>query len=207
MKGDSKRIGLFGGMFDPIHNGHLAIAQVVLQSLSLHEIIFIPCGSPVHKNEEGSVPIEKRVHMVSLAIKKNPHYKLSTIEVKKNKISFTIDTVKYFLKQYHYKDLFFIIGSDSLYELYTWKEIDLLVSLCQFVVVLRKGFPIKSLQSSPIRLKETTFKKCIANSIEIEPIEISSTMIRNYRLEGKTITGLVPKEVEEYIVNEDLYHN
>jgi len=135
-----KRIGILGGTFNPIHIGHLAIAEWSYEKLKLDKVIFVPTYLPPHKSSRGVIDAKTRYKMVELAIKDNPHFEISDFEIKKGGKSYSIDTVRYFSEKFN-KDtkLYFIIGEDCLSTLHKWKEIEKLVSLASFVVVNRPG--------------------------------------------------------------------
>lgn len=201
------KIGLLGGTFDPIHNGHLAIARHAIDKLELGKIIFIPSGIPPHKTNQRISPPEIRFEMVRLAIEEYTDYEISDIETKNTEVNYTINTIKYFLEKIEKKDLFFLIGADSLYELYTWKDVDELVRLCQFAVFVRKEYPIKTLESADIHLERSTFRECLRHIIKMCPVNVSATEIREKVALGEPITGLVPLSVEKYIYSHGLYKN
>lgn len=136
-----KRIGLFGGSFDPIHNGHLHIAKCALIYCHLDEVVFIPTAAPPHKNPQAVSSFRHRVAMIQLAIADHAHFTLSTIESCLSKPSYTVDTLRYFQDQLSAAstDFFFIIGADAFLEIGTWKSYRQVVSLTNFVVCDRTG--------------------------------------------------------------------
>jgi nicotinate-nucleotide adenylyltransferase len=189
------KIGLFGGTFDPIHMGHLIAAEEVCRILKLDKIIFIPTGIPPHKNYKYLTPIKHRFAMVKLAIKGNPKFLISDYEVRKKGKSYSIDTVRYFKEKLGKNvKIYFIIGSDIIPELHTWKEIKKLLKLCSFIIMTRPGFKIPE-----VRVKK------IGRLVNIKSENISSRHIRRLVKSGKSIKYLVPKEVEEYIYEKKLY--
>jgi nicotinate-nucleotide adenylyltransferase len=187
------RIGLLGGTFDPIHNGHLAIAEQAYKQLALDKVIFMPASVSPHKVPDRSSDAEDRFRMIELAIKGRPGFEVSGYEIDKKGISYSVDTLQH-LKATHPEEteFFFLLGSDSLAELDTWKDRDRLFKLCKFIVFNRRGFSPDSKFPNVERL-------------EIEPIDISSTGIRKKIREEEEITGLVPEIVEEYIKAKNLY--
>ncbi|MGE0269011.1 MAG: nicotinate-nucleotide adenylyltransferase [Candidatus Omnitrophota bacterium] len=187
-----KKIGLLGGTFNPIHNGHLALAQTALEGLKLDKVIFIPAKLPVHKEPGVLISAFERFAMVELAIKGYHHFDISDVEIKREGKSYSIDTVKHFKKIFTKDKLFFIIGSDTYARLHTWKKIDELVRLTSFVCINRPGI-------NP-RNKE---KNC--RYLEMPELNISSSYIRK-RVSRKLPVGyMLPKDVDLYIKRKKIY--
>ncbi|MCA9400361.1 MAG: nicotinate-nucleotide adenylyltransferase [Candidatus Omnitrophica bacterium] len=188
-----KKIGLLGGTFNPIHNGHLAIAQTALESEGLDEVLFIPSYLPPHKQTGNVLDSNHRYEMVRLAIKDNPHFSVSDIEINRGGKSYSIDTVEAIAKEMTRKaKLYFIIGADSIDGLKNWKRIDDLCALVNFIAVHRYG--VDKVQSS-IKVKQ----------IPMPALEISSSQLRNKMQHGKSIQYLVPERVLKYIRKNNLY--
>jgi nicotinate-nucleotide adenylyltransferase len=196
-------IGVFGGTFDPIHLGHLAVAEEVRASLGLAEVLFIPAGHPWLKADRPISPAKPRVEMVNLAIVGHPHFKLSTCEVDRPGPSYAVDTIDILQQQLGTEArLFFFLGSDALSELPQWKEPSRLIQICHLVAFTRPGFalpPLESLESAiPGLSQHVTF-------VEVPQVDISATQIRNRVSRGASIHGLVPQAVERYIQEQGLY--
>jgi nicotinate-nucleotide adenylyltransferase len=189
-----KRIGIFGGTFNPIHYGHLIAAQTVGVAIKLNQTIFVPCAQPPHKTERELVPARDRLAMIRLAIKGNPFFAVSDFEVKKGGKSYSVETVKYFRSAYPKNTRFyFIVGTDAAEQLHTWKNIDALVKMTEFVGVIRPGHPPKIRHS--IKFK----------SMEIPGMEISSSYIRHSIHIGRSIRYLTHEKVVDYIYKKNLY--
>lgn len=187
------RIGLLGGSFNPVHNGHIAIAKAALKELDLDRVLFIPVYIPPHKGAEGLIDAQGRYRMLELAAEKEPKFEISRYEIDKKQVSYSIDTLRYLKGAYPTgTEFFFLIGSDSLNELDTWKDIEQLKRLCRFAVCHRPGFDTDEGAAGIVK-------------IEMEPFDISSTQIRSYVKEGRPIKGLLPEKVEEYIEGKRLY--
>lgn len=187
-----KKIGLLGGTFNPIHNGHLALAQSALEALKLDKIIFIPAKVPVHKEPGVLISHRKRFEMVNLAIKRYKNFDISDVEIKREGKSFSIDTVKHFKKVFPKSKLFFIIGSDSYTRLHTWKKIDELNKLVSFVCINRPGTNPKS-------------KDRNCRFLEMPELDISSSFIRR-RVSNKLPVGyMLPEAVDSYIKRKKIY--
>lgn len=191
MKG-SQNIGLFGGVFDPPHIGHLIIAQYVLDEQKLDKILFIPAGQPPHKYSYS--PYDVRYAMIKAAIRNNPRFCMSAVEKNMKGKTYTIEVIKKIRKRVN-GSLFLIIGSDQWEEIDTWKDPDDLFQACSIIIVPRPGYNIK---------RERTIRGKIA--ISRSPlIAISSTLIRERIMKRKSIRYLVPPAVERYIIQTKLY--
>lgn len=195
-----KRIGVFGGAFNPVHTAHLIIAEDVRQQMHLDKVLFIPYAKPPHKEHDDLAAAETRLHMINLAISDNPFFEASDMEIKrgKNSLTYTVDTLLELREQYkkeHVK-LYLIIGIDNLIDLHTWKDPDKLFLLSEVLVLNRPGYLIQNVQNDYSR--QVTF-------VPAPNIDISATDIRHKIRENKSIKYLVPKAVEEFIKNNKLY--
>jgi nicotinate-nucleotide adenylyltransferase len=197
-------VGIMGGTFNPIHNGHLIIANEVLNQMNLDKIFFIPVGRPPHKNISEIASAQDRFNMVKLAINDNKKFEALDIEVKRTGFTYTIDTLKTLNKLYGNYKFFFIIGYDTLKELHTWKQIDEIHNYCSFVVVNRNS------EKDDILDLITNYRKKYnldIRFISIPNIDISSSVIRDKLKNQKSIQYYVPSEVEKYIYVNNLYLN
>ncbi len=200
------RIGILGGTFNPVHIGHLIIAEEVYYRHGLSRVVFIPAGIPPHKGAENLTEAHHRYEMVKLATKDNDHFEVSDEEVSREGKSFTIDTVDANPERYG-KDsgLHLIVGMDTVNELPTWKDIKRLSTLCRIVVVNRPGNTLANLdQLIPVMGKEKV-EEIKRIHVEIPPIGISSTDIRNRLKKGLHTRYIVPPEVRQYIEKHGLY--
>jgi len=186
------KIGILGGTFDPIHLGHLVLAEEVCDALPLEKVIFIPTYLTPHKGHRPYASVAERFAMVRLAIRGNPRFKISSLELKKRGKSFTVDTLREFRKIYPADDLYFITGSDSLFSLPSWKEIEDIFSLAKFVVGRRPGYPIEGVPKRVIVVK-------------ISPIDISSSQLRRMIKYKKSVRYLVSEPVRRYMAKKRLY--
>lgn len=195
-----KRIGVFGGAFNPVHIAHLIIAEDVREQMHLDKIIFIPYAKPPHKDNDELVNAEARLHMIQLAISDNPYFEASDIEIKrgKNSVTYTVDTLLELREIYKLEQVKFylIIGIDNLIELHTWKDPGKLFLLSEVVVLNRPGYLIQNVKNDYNR--QVVF-------IPAPNLDISATDIRQKIREKKSIKYLVPKQVEEFIKNNKLY--
>lgn len=199
-----KRIGISGGTFDPIHYGHLIIAEDVREKFKLDKVIFIPTGAPPHKDNTKVSDPEHRYNMVCAAISTNPHFEASRIEMERPGYTYTIDTLIELRQLLGANSrLFFITGADVIPELLTWKKYEQVFELCEFIAVLRPGYTREEFINEVKYLKKTY--RAVIHIVEAPLIGISSTTIRERVKEHRTIKYLVPEEVEKYIYDTGLY--
>ena len=196
-------IGVFGGTFDPIHSGHLAVAEEARARLALAEILFVPTGQPWLKPASPIAAVEHRQEMVRLALAGKPHFKLSTVETERAGPSYAVDTIAELQRRLGaWDELFFILGWGSLVELPQWKEPSRLVEMCRLVAVPRPGYPVPDLQALEAVVPGLSERVIIMDKPEID---ISATVIRERVAQGLSIEHLVPEAVEKYIREHGLY--
>lgn len=188
-------LGLLGGTFDPPHNGHIALARAGIAKLHLGKVIFIPANIPPHKNPEGISSPEHRIAMLRLALESRPEFEISMVEFDREGPSFSVETVRYFRKTNPAERIYFLIGADNVAEMESWFEPDGIFDLATVAAADRTGFsPRGRFESKILR-------------IDMEPVDISSTEIRNMIRSGRDISGLVHPAVERYIIDNRLYKN
>ena len=192
------KIGIFGGSFNPIHNGHIYVADKVKEILDLDNIIFIPTGIAPHKDNSDFVSKEHRYNMVKLAV--GNKYEVSDIEVKTDKVCYAIDTMAEIKKIYVNDDLYYIIGADSLVNFMQWREPLKLFELLHIVVVDREGADIDKVADEYRKKYGAKITIC-----HIEQYNVSSTEIRNSIKKTGGCTDLVPEKTEDYIIKHKLY--
>jgi nicotinate-nucleotide adenylyltransferase len=191
------RLGIFGGTFNPIHLGHLIIAQESLYQFKLDRIIFVPAAMPPHKSKRDIAIAHHRLRMVKLAIAGNPQFAISDIELKRKDKSYTIETIKTLQNKYRPQtELNFIIGLDALLEFFTWKDASELLELCWFLVAPRKGFEINLLDT---RIKHRM------RLIDMEPVNISASEIRKRIRLHSPIRYYLPEKVYKYLIESSVY--
>ena len=136
------KVCLFGGTFDPPHLGHLIIAQTIFEAENFDQIVFVPAYQPPHKNGMKISPVDQRLEMLNIAIKENPNFVLSDIEIKRRGLSYSIDTIRDYKNQNNIKtdDLFYLIGSDALREFHKWKNPQSIIDEAEVIVAIRPGF-------------------------------------------------------------------
>lgn len=201
----ARRIGLFGGSFDPIHIGHLIIAQDAADQLGLDEVLFIPAAVPPHKRHRERASDEARLAMVKLAVESNPLFSVSEVEVERGGISYTYETVADLAREHRGCGLFLIIGSDTLVDLHNWYKIDELATLCEFCSFMRPGESDPDQIRQKIGLSPKLKERVISNMFESRMIGISSSEIRSRIAAGQGIRYLVPAAVENFILEHGLY--
>ena len=196
-------VGVLGGTFDPVHSGHLVIAEEARLRFGLNKVLFVPAGKPWLKTNSKITEAAHRVEMLKRAIAVNRNFKLSTVEVDRPGPSYSVDTLAILQRQLGAEaKIFFLIGWDSLAELPQWKEPARLIQLCKLVAVTRPGFSrpdLKSLEPSVPGITQSVVW------LDIPSINISSSDIRDRVVQGLSIHGLVPGDVENYIKENKLY--
>lgn len=203
MKAITRRIGILGGTFDPIHVGHLMTAEAVRDEFGLDKVIFVPAAVPPHKMDQQVTEARHRYLMTVLATNSNPHFDVSPIEMDRPGPSYTIDTIYELKRQYgENTDLFFITGADAIAEIPTWDRIEELLGLCQFIAAARPGF-LPNVDN--IREYFGELGSARIHRLETPELEISSTNIRDRVERGFSIKYIVPSTVENYIYKEGLY--
>ncbi len=221
-----QRIGLFGGTFNPIHTGHLRIANDIRERFSLDSIIFIPAGMPPHKDKDQVINPAHRLRMAELAVEPFEYFKVSSIEVCREGFSYSIDTVRALQNELGKSaELFFITGIDAFLEIRTWKDAGALLGLCNFIVIQRPGYRFTDLKRIELpalegvslsELEELDRRESVRLSIpltdkyslfleSITPCDISSTELRRLIHDSEGVKNLLPENVMSYIIEQGLY--
>jgi len=200
------RIGVLGGTFDPIHHGHLIIAQEAFEALELATVIFVPSGRSPHKPAHAVTPGEHRYRMVELALEDDHRFTISDIECRRPGRSYTIDTLRELSRSLAPGDeLCFLVGSDTVVELPTWKEIDRFPDFCRLIVVTRPGHPLEEIASLAGIFPPRTVEQVRRDALTINPLGISATGIRLKVSQSRSVRYLVPDQVHRYIREHHLY--
>lgn len=202
-----KRIGVMGGTFDPIHNGHLVTAEEACRQFGLDQVLFMPSGNPPHKEERKNLDAEDRYVMTVIATADNPHFKVSKMEIERPGPSYTIDTIRELHAVYGKNtQIFFITGADAILEILTWKEPEKVLQEAIFIAATRPGYDLDKLeQSLPEFEKVRHASDPRVMVMEIPALAISSTDIRNRVAGGRPIRYLVPDGVCEFIEKNGFY--
>lgn len=212
-------IAIFGGTFDPIHSGHIAIAEAAARRFGLRQIYFVPSSRPPHKNQQQLAPFWDRYAMVALACWKKEHFVLSLEEAPLESAAaeafYSVDTVKRFRRKHPRQSIYFIAGADSFLEIGMWKSSRELLDSCDFIIANRPGVRIEALRGaipeemfgkkSSAGSKSLVLRKSTVHLLTTVASRISSTEIRRRCKRGLAIRRLVPAAVEEYIHKQALY--
>jgi nicotinate-nucleotide adenylyltransferase len=189
------RIGILGGTFNPIHLGHLLIAQDAVEASKLDRVLFIPSASPPHKQLAGNISAAHRLRMVNHAIAADQRFAVDDLEIRRGGKSYSVDTLVELRSRYPRAEFYFIIGADSLDELHLWKDARRLVKLCRFLAVTRPGY-----KGKPARLPGLRYQL-----LDAHPCAIASREIRERVARGRSIRYLVSDGVVRYIRRHKLY--
>lgn len=192
------RIGIYGGTFDPVHVGHLRIAEQARFELDLQRVFFVLTPNPPHKAATAISPAPQRLRMLLLALAAQPLFEVSTVELEREGVSYTVDTLRHFRAQPEFAgaDFFLIIGADSFLELNKWREPQTIIRLARLAVYARPGLDCR--RAAPEFLQA-------AHLLGGPPLDISATDIRQRCSRGETIRELVPEAVHHYILVNELY--
>ncbi len=201
----AKRIGIIGGSFDPLHIGHLIIAQDAAERLELSEVVFIPAAIPPHKQHIKQIDAEHRLNMLRMAVEADLRFSVSDIEIQRGGVSYTVETLRELKAGAPDAEWVLIVGSDTLVDLHNWYKIDEVLDLCEVATFLRPGETDVEEIVGKVRVAERHRQRLLDNIVEAHRVEISSTEIRMRVAEGLSIRYLVPPEVEMYINEHSLY--
>ena len=199
-----KPIAILGGSFNPVHFGHLKMAEAAMESTHFSKVLFIPTGTPYHKEQKDLLPFSDRLKLLELAIENCPDFDCSPIEGERDGNSYTIDTVRELLRQNPTNSYSLLIGTDQFLTLRSWHKIKELGQLVDFYVANRNGeMEFSTFQKEREALEKELSLHCIL--FPMPAINLSSTEIRKRLKEGKPIQGMLPKSVEECILKEGFY--
>lgn len=199
------RLGIFGGTFDPIHLGHLILAEHCREACRLDRVLFIPAGQPPHKSERQITPGKQRLEMVDLAIVGHSALAASSIELDRQGPSYSAETLSEVARQNPEAELFFLMGSDSLADLPLWYQPARIAALATLVVATRPGAALPDVTAIRGVIGDTAAERLLQHIVEIPLIQISSSSIRARVSAGQSIRFMVPRAVECYIQTHGLY--
>jgi nicotinate-nucleotide adenylyltransferase len=200
---DGMRIGIYGGTFDPVHFGHLLLAEQCREQCRLDQVWFMPAGAPPHKQEWAITPGATRAEMLEFAVAGSPSFVVQRLEIKRSGPSYTVETLRELRLQHPEDELFFLIGADSLHDLPTWREPREIAALATLVVVNRGQAPPPPLEPLIPRLGEEAVRRI--QIVEMPGVEFSSRDIRQRVREGRSIRFMTPRSVEQYLAEHQLY--
>lgn len=219
VKSENRKIGILGGTFNPIHYGHLRVAEEVRQAFALQKVYLVPSSRPPHKDETGVVTAEHRLAMVRRARRGNPFLGSSSYECRKGGTSYSVETLTYFNKRFVGAEFYFVIGWDAWCEIGTWYQFSTLFSLANFIVISRLGmepwaegcathlFPF-ALQDEFCYEKDLCYRHISGRRLHfmtVTRLDISSSQVRSEAAAGRSLRYLVPDRVTNYILKYGLY--
>jgi nicotinate-nucleotide adenylyltransferase len=216
-----QRIGLFGGTFDPIHNGHLRAARLVQRRFGLDRVFFVPAAAPPHKARPAMASARDRLRMTALAVAGHRAWTASPVEIRAGGPSYSIRTIEAMRRRFPRARLFFIVGADAFLEIKTWREWERVLRRCAFIVMTRPGSPLDAAArvlgggwkdalrrvGPGERLKDGDFEPPGVFFLSIAALPVSSTQIRTRASEGRSLARLAPRAVADYIRTKRLYRN
>lgn len=199
-----KRIGIMGGTFNPIHQGHLILAETAREYCKLDEVLFIPSGNSYMKASDEILDGETRISMTALAIEGNPYFTLSSMEVEREGATYTCDTIRELKERNPSAEYYFIMGADTLFTIEKWKNSEEILRKCSLIVESRD-----EKDASELKEKASELQKKYQAYIIVLPerkVDISSTEIRNRLEKGESVRYMIPDKVLSYIEKNNLYH-
>jgi nicotinate-nucleotide adenylyltransferase len=199
------RLGIFGGSFDPVHYGHLLLAETCREQCRLDRIWFLPAAVPPHKQSRQLAPAKARVEMLELAISGNEQFEVSTLELERGGVSYTVETLRLLRERQPADELFLLMGADSLRELVTWREPEEICSLAIPIVVHRGGSPEPDFALLGKLVTPQRLLAIQAHQVEMPIIDLSSTDLRQRATQDKSLRYRTPRAVEKYIQTQGLY--
>ena len=199
------RIGIFGGSFDPIHQGHLILAEQCRVRAELDQIWFVPCATSPHKQKGANATDRQRKEMIELAISGHEPFRLSAIELERGGVSFTVDTLRTFSETYPDDDLFFLMGDDSLESFSSWKEPQTICQLATPIVVNRPGSGDVDLSVLRDMVDQERYQEIADVQFSFPLIEISSSDVRHQIGQGVSVRYQLPRSVERYALTQKIY--
>ena len=200
------RIGLFGGTFDPIHWGHLLLADAAREALELDRVVFIPAAQPPHKSRADVSEARHRLEMVRLAVADDPAFEVSDVELRRDGPSYSADTVAHYAEQLAEGDrLFFLVGADTVAELPTWRDPKRLARMATLVAVVRPGSQLTDLSCLANTFDEDTIESLRRHIVEMPLVDLASRDIRRRASRGQSIRYMVPPAVQAYLETHDVY--
>ena len=223
-KKTGKRVGILGGSFDPVHNGHIGLAAQVREKFQLDHILFIPAYISPHKQDSKPASPHHRLAMLQLALDPHPFFMISEMELLRKEVSFTIDTLSVLTDKQPDTEFFLIMGNDAFAGIKTWKSVHRVLGMCHVIVATRPGYSLEGIEESlknlfsgsqslfspPVKEEEVTVfhhreKATTLNFFDLVPMDISSSVIREKINNHRQIKNMLPLEVENYIIKNQLY--
>jgi nicotinate-nucleotide adenylyltransferase len=201
------RLGIFGGSFDPVHNGHLLLAECCREERRLDEVWFLPAAAPPHKLGAVLATPKARLEMLELATSGNEAFRVSALEIDRGGVSYTVETLRAIHKQDPLAELFLLMGADSLRDLPTWREPGAILELAIPVVVRRAGAAEPDFGPLAGLVLDDRLRTIRASQVVMPLMELSSTDLRQRAGDGRSLRYRIPRAVEKYIETQGLYRN
>jgi nicotinate-nucleotide adenylyltransferase len=199
------RLGIFGGTFDPVHYGHLLLAECCREQCRLDAVRFLPAGVPPHKPDARVTPAAARIEMLELALAPEPAFSVCRREADRGGLSYTVDTLAHYQREQPDAELFFLLGADMLNDLPDWREPAQICQLATIVVVRRSGTRAIDFNCLTRVISPQMIDRIRSHQVEMPEIGISGTEIRRRAAAGLSIRYRTPRAVEEYIRTHGLY--
>jgi len=200
-----QRLGIFGGSFDPVHNGHLLLAECCREQCRLDEVWFLPAAAPPHKLGHVLAPAKARIEMLELAISGHESFRVSPLEIERGGVSYTVETLRTISSQQPQAALFLLMGADSLRDLPTWREPAEILRLAVPAVVRRAGSAEPDFGPLAGLVDSARLEGIKSSQVEMPQVELSSTDLRQRASEGRSLRYRTPRSVEKYIETQGLY--
>lgn len=199
------RLGVFGGTFDPVHYGHLLLAECCREQCALDQVWFVPADVPPHKQQRTLTPGRQRVEMLELAIGGHPAFAVSRLELERGGVSYTVDTLRELHREDPSRELFLLLGADSLADLPDWREPRAICELATLAVVGRSGSAAADIAAAKARDSWQTLGPARLQAVDMPHIELSSSELRERAARGASLRYRTPRAVEKYIEAAHLY--
>ncbi len=218
MTDSMKKIGLLGGTFDPVHNGHLHLAEQAQRFFNLDKVVFVPAYRSPHKLALEPVSCEHRLAMLTRALEGLPRFSMDKIEINKNEVSYTIETLKELQSNHPDWNIFLILGADAFQAIDTWKQCSQLLDYCNILVGTRPGAELQvsdsvknklilSASATDVKVFKNLEKGTGVTFFQISPLDISSKNIRQRIYREEEVKNLLPPSVDHYIMQYRLYRD
>lgn len=198
-----RKAGILGGTFNPIHMGHLMLAERAMDAVGLDEVWLLPSGISYMKSGQDILPAEERLYMTQLAAAENEHFRCIDTEVRKPGATYTCETLEQLKQEHPETDFYFIVGADCLFTIESWREPERIFAACTLVAAMRGDFSAKEMEQKKCELEHRFGVKIVL--LPFFHVEISSTQVRESVAGGKSIRGLVPERVRAYIEEKGFY--
>lgn len=202
--GNTKKTGILGGTFNPIHNGHIKLAKTAAKEFDLDKVLLMPNNIPAYKSNENIISGSHRAAMVSLAVKDFPNMEMSDIELNRNGITYTADTLTFLTDKYPDTSWYFIMGGDSLMTFDKWHNPEKILALSKIIVTVRDNISKKQIEDKVLALKKI-YSNADISIMDFTPLDVSSSQIRYNISHGTDVKGMIPDDVINYISLNRLY--